>query len=159
MNCSLTRSPLFCRPYWRAQVKLRMWMDNMWTARTAPNLSFCIDIPHSITYWQKGFKLYYHWQFRICSFISATRVVLRLSSLWISSTCHLSAASSYFLRQSRYSIPFRVTPAEHETKIEKSGPLDSIPASMSHFPITIFYCLIEDSESLSVTLGDIPSKI
>ena len=42
------------RPYWHKQFKLRMWMDNLCTARAAPNISFCIDIPPSITYWRKG---------------------------------------------------------------------------------------------------------
>lgn len=58
ITCLLTRDVFFAyRAYWRAQVKLHMWMDVVWTTRTAPNVSFCFDIPHSITYWRKTLHL------------------------------------------------------------------------------------------------------
>ena len=33
-------------------------MDNVCPARTDPNLSFCVEIPHSITYWRKTIHIF-----------------------------------------------------------------------------------------------------
>jgi hypothetical protein len=71
ITCLLTRDVFLCyRSYWRAQVKLYMWMDVLWTTRTGPNLSFCIDISYPIAYGWKTFRL------------RVTRWILFLNYLW-----------------------------------------------------------------------------